>query len=209
MYALKRARTPCGYRCANARTRGRRPRGDVVARERAWCARRARHTAASLTRARTHGAFFFAPRVSFARTRSRMFAQTIGVAPARVAGGVTPARRAREGLRVARANALGDARGVFATNAFYANAVTTTRDVRAGAARRQTVMAAKVAGYIKLALQAGKATPAPPVGPALGAKVREMMRGNAFVEMEGSGAKEDDRGRGRGRASCGRGWRKT
>lgn len=104
-----------------------------------------------------------------------MFAQTIGVAPARVAGGVTPARRAREGLRVARANVLGDARGVFATNAFYANAVTTTRDVRAGAARRQTVMAAKVAGYIKLALQAGKATPAPPVGPALGSKVREMM----------------------------------
>ena len=29
-----------------------------------------------------------------------------------------------------------------------------------------------VVGYIKLALQAGKANPAPPVGPALGAKVR-------------------------------------
>jgi hypothetical protein len=33
-------------------------------------------------------------------------------------------------------------------------------------------MAAKVAGYIKLAIEAGKANPAPPIGPALGAKVR-------------------------------------
>jgi large subunit ribosomal protein L11 len=30
----------------------------------------------------------------------------------------------------------------------------------------------KVAGYIKLAIEAGKANPAPPIGPALGAKVR-------------------------------------
>ena len=29
-------------------------------------------------------------------------------------------------------------------------------------------MAKKVSGYIKLQIQAGKATPAPPVGPALG-----------------------------------------
>ena len=29
-------------------------------------------------------------------------------------------------------------------------------------------MAKKVEGYIKLQIQAGKATPAPPVGPALG-----------------------------------------
>ena len=35
-----------------------------------------------------------------------------------------------------------------------------------------TSMAAKVAGYIKLAIEAGKANPAPPIGPALGAKVR-------------------------------------
>jgi hypothetical protein len=35
-----------------------------------------------------------------------------------------------------------------------------------------TTMAAKVAGYIKLAIEAGKANPAPPIGPALGAKVR-------------------------------------
>jgi large subunit ribosomal protein L11 len=30
------------------------------------------------------------------------------------------------------------------------------------------IMAKKVAGYVKLQLNAGKATPAPPVGPALG-----------------------------------------
>ncbi len=33
------------------------------------------------------------------------------------------------------------------------------------------VFCAAVKGYIKLALDAGKANPAPPVGPALGAKV--------------------------------------
>jgi len=38
--------------------------------------------------------------------------------------------------------------------------------------RRVTTMAAKVAGYIKLAIEAGKANPAPPIGPALGSKVR-------------------------------------
>ena len=31
-------------------------------------------------------------------------------------------------------------------------------------------MAQKVTGYIKLQIEAGKATPAPPVGPALGQK---------------------------------------
>jgi large subunit ribosomal protein L11 len=36
-------------------------------------------------------------------------------------------------------------------------------------------MAAKVTGIIKLALQAGKANPAPPVGPALGAKGVNIM----------------------------------
>ena len=40
------------------------------------------------------------------------------------------------------------------------------------AGNRHRVMAAKVAGYIKLAIEAGKANPAPPIGPALGAKVR-------------------------------------
>ena len=35
-----------------------------------------------------------------------------------------------------------------------------------------TTAAAKIAGYIKLAIEAGKANPAPPIGPALGAKVR-------------------------------------
>ena len=34
--------------------------------------------------------------------------------------------------------------------------------------RRLTIMAKKVEGYIKLQIPAGKATPAPPVGPALG-----------------------------------------
>lgn len=38
-----------------------------------------------------------------------------------------------------------------------------------------TSMAAKVTGMIKLALQAGKANPAPPVGPALGAKGVNIM----------------------------------
>jgi hypothetical protein len=43
---------------------------------------------------------------------------------------------------------------------------------RKGGSRCVTSMAAKVAGYIKLAIEAGKANPAPPIGPALGAKVR-------------------------------------
>ena len=33
---------------------------------------------------------------------------------------------------------------------------------------RKTIMAKKIEGYIKLQIEAGKATPAPPVGPALG-----------------------------------------
>lgn len=41
--------------------------------------------------------------------------------------------------------------------------------------RRVTAMAAKVTGLIKLALPAGKANPAPPVGPALGAKGVNIM----------------------------------
>lgn len=46
---------------------------------------------------------------------------------------------------------------------------------RAGGTRRVTAMAAKVTGYIKLALDAGKANPAPPVGPALGSKGVNIM----------------------------------
>ena len=38
------------------------------------------------------------------------------------------------------------------------------------------VYSAAVTGLIKLALQAGKANPAPPVGPALGAKVPDLLR---------------------------------
>merc|ERR1712224_1193649 len=45
-----------------------------------------------------------------------------------------------------------------------------------GCGRRQTsCMAAKVSGIIKLALDAGKASPAPPVRPALGAKGVNIM----------------------------------
>mgnify|MGYP000739434423 FL=1 len=40
-------------------------------------------------------------------------------------------------------------------------------------------MAQKVTGYIKLQIEAGKATPAPPVGPALGQKGVNIM---AFVK---------------------------
>lgn len=44
------------------------------------------------------------------------------------------------------------------------------------ATRRVTAMAQKVTGLIKLALPAGKANPAPPVGPALGAKGVNIMQ---------------------------------
>lgn len=46
---------------------------------------------------------------------------------------------------------------------------------RQTANRRVVTMAAKVTGKIKLALQAGKANPAPPVGPALGSKGVNIM----------------------------------
>jgi large subunit ribosomal protein L11 len=45
-----------------------------------------------------------------------------------------------------------------------------------GSRRNVTMMASKVKGYIKLALDAGKANPAPPVGPALGAKGVNIMQ---------------------------------
>merc|ERR1719352_265583 len=41
--------------------------------------------------------------------------------------------------------------------------------------RKISCMASKVIGIIKLALDAGKASPAPPVGPALGAKGVNIM----------------------------------
>lgn len=43
------------------------------------------------------------------------------------------------------------------------------------ATRRVATMAAKVTGKVKLELQAGKANPAPPVGPALGARGVNIM----------------------------------
>ena len=39
----------------------------------------------------------------------------------------------------------------------------------------QFIMAQKITGYIKLQIPAGKATPAPPVGPALGQKGVNIM----------------------------------
>ena len=42
------------------------------------------------------------------------------------------------------------------------------REIPANTTRRYFKMAKKVSGYIKLQIPAGKATPAPPVGPALG-----------------------------------------
>ena len=36
-------------------------------------------------------------------------------------------------------------------------------------------MAQKITGYVKLQIPAGKATPAPPVGPALGVEKREIV----------------------------------
>jgi len=109
---------------------------------------------------------------------------------------------AKRELRVARDGALGDASSVFATSGFYANAVTKRGDVACGAgARGRVVMAAKVAGYIKLAIEAGKASPAPPIGPALGAKVRArgvivlsaMTRRRAMTRGRGgrAGARKD------------------
>ena len=98
--------------------------------------------------------------------------------------GATPAPRAAtktracttSSLRASKAETLGCTARVHTTSAFMANAVA-RRDVRAHAgARRPVVMAAKVAGYIKLAIEAGKANPAPPIGPALGAKVCVYMR---------------------------------
>jgi len=51
------------------------------------------------------------------------------------------------------------------------------RSRRSGNHRVLTVcMASKVKGYIKLALEAGKANPSPPVGPALGAKGVNIMQ---------------------------------
>eukprot|EP00894_Picocystis_sp_ML_P000150 jgi/Pico_ML_1/50667/g1835.t1 len=49
------------------------------------------------------------------------------------------------------------------------------RATAVGPCRRVTMMASKVSGYIKLALEAGKANPSPPVGPALGSKGVNIM----------------------------------
>ena len=141
----------------------------------------------------------------------RMFATAVGTrapAPApRAASARAGNRRSSvKELRVARDGALGDARGVFATSGFYANAVTTRGDVARGAgARGRVVMAAKVAGYIKLAIEAGKASPAPPIGPALGAQVRGracdfvISRARGWMDARARDGARDARG-----GSCGK-----
>ena len=50
-------------------------------------------------------------------------------------------------------------------------------------------MAQKVTGYIKLQIEAGKATPAPPVGPALGQKGVNIM---AFTKEFNGAYQEPD-----------------
>lgn len=94
-----------------------------------------------------------------------------GVAPVATRARAS-SRRAASATPIA-SRALGDAKSVFSRDAFFANAVVGRGDacVANAGARGRVVMAAKVAGYIKLAIEAGKASPAPPIGPALGAKV--------------------------------------
>ena len=53
-------------------------------------------------------------------------------------------------------------------------------------------MAQKVAGYIKLQIPAGKATPAPPVGPALGQHgVNIMQFAKEFNEKNSKGRRSN------------------
>ena len=98
-----------------------------------------------------------------------------GVAPVSTRARAS-SRRAASATPIA-SRALGDAKSVFSRDAFFANAVVGRGDacVANAGARGRVVMAAKVAGYIKLAIEAGKASPAPPIGPALGAKVRRFF----------------------------------
>ncbi|GMH35764.1 hypothetical protein BSKO_03632 [Bryopsis sp. KO-2023] len=56
------------------------------------------------------------------------------------------------------------------------NAGISSRPCSTSGSRRVTTMAAKVTGKISLALEAGKANPAPPVGPALGAQGVNIMQ---------------------------------
>jgi len=53
----------------------------------------------------------------------------------------------------------------------------------------ENIMAQKIAGYIKLQIPAGKATPAPPVGPALGQHGVNIM---AFTKEFNERTKNDD-----------------
>ena len=56
-------------------------------------------------------------------------------------------------------------------------------------------MAQKVTGYIKLQIEAGKATPAPPVGPALGQKGVNIMAFTKEFNERTSGSRSDQEGR--------------
>ncbi|DBA70135.1 TPA: putative plastid ribosomal protein l11 [Trebouxia sp. C0005] len=68
-------------------------------------------------------------------------------------------------------------RGTPVSHAKFAGTPLVCRPVRTSGRPQRCVtsMASKVTGLIKLALQAGKANPAPPVGPALGAKGVNIM----------------------------------
>lgn len=139
-----------------------------------------RNTRRKRTRTRdTHPPF---ARAHTDRRRAQHKVMALGLsAPTGVAPVATRARastrRAASATPIA-SRALGDAKSVFSRDAFFANAVVGRGDacVANAGARGRVVMAAKVAGYIKLAIEAGKASPAPPIGPALGAKVCSFFR---------------------------------
>mmetsp|Transcript_18014 Transcript_18014/g.58825 ORF Transcript_18014/g.58825 Transcript_18014/m.58825 type:complete len:208 (-) Transcript_18014:293-916(-) len=88
---------------------------------------------------------------------------------------------ARAGRRAGPSTRAGSAlvapqRSSAGAKAFLGGTELQGRGVEAGASLRgHVVMAAKVTGMIKLAIEAGKASPAPPIGPALGAKGVNIM----------------------------------
>mmetsp|Transcript_6770 Transcript_6770/g.10431 ORF Transcript_6770/g.10431 Transcript_6770/m.10431 type:complete len:242 (-) Transcript_6770:139-864(-) len=98
-------------------------------------------------------------------------APVVGVRPqARaVRAAATPARAS---LRSAFVSGHGKA---FHEGQRLAVAVAPATSGKGRGSRCVTSMAAKVAGYIKLAITAGKANPAPPIGPALGSKGVNIM----------------------------------
>lgn len=64
--------------------------------------------------------------------------------------------------------------GITSRGAFSHSQISLSAGARNGS-RNVTAMAKKVSGFIKLQIQAGKANPAPPIGPALGAQGVNIM----------------------------------